>query len=68
MKEISLNVEGMMCDGCENRIKNALSTIKNIKNIEANHKNGTVNIKTKDDVDENEIKNKINNLGFKVKE
>ena len=28
MKNIELNIEGMKCEGCVNRIKNALSTIK----------------------------------------
>ena len=31
MKEIVLNVKGMMCGGCENRVKNALSTIEGVQ-------------------------------------
>ena len=31
-----------MCEGCENRVKNALSTIEGITNVEANHKTGKV--------------------------
>ena len=31
MKNIELNIEGMKCEGCVNRIKNVLSTIKGIE-------------------------------------
>lgn len=31
MNEVIIKVEGMMCTGCENRIKNALSEIKGIR-------------------------------------
>ena len=47
MKEIKLNVEGMVCTGCENRVKNVLSDIEGIEKVEANHENGTVYIETK---------------------
>ena len=42
MKELELDVTGMMCTGCENRIKNALSEIKGIESVEANHETGKV--------------------------
>ena len=31
LKEIEIKVKGMMCEGCENRIKNALSTINGVE-------------------------------------
>ena len=34
MKNIELNIEGMRCEGCVNRIKNALSTIKGIDSFD----------------------------------
>lgn len=67
MNEIILNVEGMMCGGCEKRIENALKDIKNIKNVHASHEDGTVKIETKKEVDMDVVKEKIENLGFKVK-
>ena len=33
MKETNLIVNGMMCGGCENRVKNALSTIEDIEKL-----------------------------------
>ena len=67
MNEIILNVEGMMCGGCEKRIENALGEVKAIKNIKANHEDGTVKIESKKEIDMDVVKEKIENLGFKVK-
>ena len=68
MKEIILNVEGMVCTGCEKRVENSLKEIKNVKEVTANHENNKVIIKMEDEVDLNEIKDRIDELGFEVKE
>lgn len=68
MEEIILNVEGMHCTGCENRIKNALSEIDGIKEVTADHNNGKVSIKVNSKVNIDEIKERIDDLGFNVKE
>ena len=67
MNEIILNVEGMMCGGCEKRIENALGDVKAIKNVKANHEDGIVKIESKKEIDMDVVKEKIENLGFKVK-
>ena len=64
MKEINLKVKGMHCEGCENRIKNSLSTIEGVDEVIANHIDGTVLIKTNKEVDLDEIKERIEDLGF----
>ena len=66
MKEVELKVEGMHCEGCENRIKNVLKTIEKVKEVEADHKEGKVKIEAENDVDLNQIKEKIEDLDFKV--
>lgn len=68
MKEMILNVEGMMCTGCEKRIENAVSSIEGISKVVANHENGTVTISLNQDVEQKIIKEKIENIGFTVKE
>lgn len=72
MKELNLNVEGMHCSGCENRIKNMVSDIKNVKEVTADHETGTVKVICKKEVNNeiiNEIKSKIESTGdFKVVE
>lgn len=67
MKNIKLNIEGMECHGCENRIKNAISSMKEVKNVIANFETGIVEAECEDTVKEDLIKEKISNLGFTVK-
>lgn len=68
MKEVILNVEGMECGGCEKRIQNTLKSVKGIKKVVANHIDGTVKITAKEEVSIKDIKEKIDNIGFCVKD
>lgn len=68
MKEIIIKVEGMVCNGCENRVQNALKNIKGVEEVVANHINGTVTITSSNEVEEAVLKEKIEDLGFEVKE
>ena len=66
MKETIINVKGMVCNGCENRVINALKSISGVKEVTANHKTGKVIVTASDDVLENVIKDKIEDLGFEI--
>lgn len=66
MKEINLKVEGMVCSGCENRVKNALKDIPEVKEVVARHTDGIVVITLNKDIDVNTLKEKIEDLGFEV--
>ena len=66
MKEIVFNVDGMMCTGCENRIQNALKTIKGVKEVKASHTDKKVVVTLKQEVDEEILKEKIVDLGYEV--
>ena len=66
MKETIINVRGMVCNGCENRVINALKSINGIENVIADHNTGKVTVTSNDEVLENTIKNKIEDLGFEV--
>ncbi len=68
MKELIIKVEGMVCNGCENRVQNALKTIEGVESVVASHINKTVKVTVKNEVTENVIKEKIEDIGFKVKE
>lgn len=68
MKETIIKVEGMVCNGCENRVQNALKTIEGIENVVANHISGTVTVTSKSEVTISAMKEKIEDIGFKVKE
>lgn len=66
MKSYKLKVKGMMCMGCENRVRNALENIDGISNVKANHKDGTVEFDAENDTLINIIKETISDLGFEV--
>lgn len=66
MKELTLNISGMMCTGCENRVKNALNLIKGVEIIEVNHKNGIVKLNINENIEKNTIEETITDLGFDI--
>ena len=68
MKETIIKVEGMVCNGCENRVKNALKNIDGVEDVVANYTNGTVKVISKNEVEESVLKEKIEDIGFEVKE
>ncbi len=66
MDEIILNVKGMMCAGCENRIKNAVENIEGVKSAIANHNTGKVTV-TLDSLDlKQKVEQTIEDIGFEV--
>ncbi len=58
----------MVCGGCENRVQNALKTLDGVENVIANHTDGTVTITATNDINLDIIKEKIEDIGFDVKE
>lgn len=67
MKETILKVEGMSCEGCEQRIERALKEIRGIEKVEADHTRDTVKITSRTDVSERDIIRKIEDLGYDVR-
>lgn len=67
MKELFLNVEGMSCSHCEARISNALKGLENIKEVNASAKDKSVVIFYEDLVNMDQIKEVIEDTGYKVK-
>ena len=68
MKETVFKVVGMACSGCENRIINALKNILGVEDVVANHVTGIVRVTSKDSLSEEILKEKIEDLGYEVKE
>ena len=66
MEEIKVKINGMVCGGCENRVKNALSSINGVEKVEADHKTGNVTIMSKEEIDIEKIKETVEDLGFEV--
>lgn len=44
MEELVLNVSGMTCDGCEQRIRSALGRLDGVRVSAADHRSGEVRV------------------------
>lgn len=66
MKETKIKVNGMVCGGCENRVKNALTTIEGIEKVEASYQKGEVTIFAKEEISKSVMEEKIEDIGFEV--
>ena len=66
MKETNLIVNGMMCGGCENRVKNAIKNIEGVENVTADHKTGKVIVISNNEVSEEIIKETLEDIGYEV--
>jgi len=66
MNILTIKVKGMVCNGCENRVQNALKTIDGIEEVQADYKKELVTIKTNIEIDKNVIYEKLEDLGFEV--
>ncbi len=64
--EKKLNIEGMKCEGCVNRIKNALSTVKGIESFTLSLEKKELIISVKKESTIKKVIDKIENLGFEV--
>ena len=64
MKELKIKINGMVCGGCENRVKIALSEISGVES--ADHNTGIVTIKSEKDLEIAQIKEKIIDLGYEI--
>ena len=68
MKEIDLKVTGMMCSGCENRVKNALKDIDGVQDVIADHTQNTVKVILKEEISVDVLKETIEDIGYEVVE
>ena len=66
MQEIILNIKGMMCEGCENRIKNVVKNIDGVEEVKADHNTGKVIITLNKDIEQETISEAIDDIGYEV--
>ena len=66
MKETILIVNGMMCGGCENRVKNAIKNIEGVENVTADHNTGKVIVISDNEVSEEIIEETLEDIGYEV--
>ena len=66
MKETVINVKGMVCGGCENRVKNALKELEGVEKVEADYKTGIVKIFANENVERKVMEEVIEDIGFEI--
>ena len=66
MKETVINVKGMVCRGCENRVKNALKELEGVEKVEADYKTGIVKIFANENVERKVMEEVIEDIGFEI--
>ena len=66
--EVTLNVEGMTCDGCENAIKAGVETLEGIASVESSHEEAWTKVKfDKNLTSVEDIEAKITDTGYEIK-
>ncbi|MDD6871207.1 heavy metal translocating P-type ATPase, partial [Allisonella histaminiformans] len=66
-RRMTIQVDGMMCGHCENRVKGALEKISGIKEAHADHARGEVQIICRRNVEEKSIEEAITQAGYVYK-
>lgn len=66
MKQLELQVKGMVCGGCENRVKNALKAIEGVQEVEASYQTGEVKVKVDEKVTKQILEEAIIDIGFEI--
>ena len=62
----TLKVEGMMCEHCEARVKNALEALDGVEKAEVSHKKGTAVVTCKDEISDELLKSTVEQQGYQV--
>lgn len=59
-------IEGMMCEHCKTKVEKALSEITNVSKVKVNLQEKKATIYSKNSINEQDIKNAILQLGYKI--
>jgi copper chaperone len=65
MERYELLVDGMSCDGCEQRVEKALGTVEGVKRTDADHDTNTVEIAAESGT-EDATRRAIHDAGYDV--
>lgn len=59
-------IEGMMCKHCQARVKEVLTNISGVSEVDVNLENKTATLKTDGSVTENDVRSVIENAGYEI--
>ena len=61
-----ITIEGMMCDHCKMKVEKTLSELDSVSKVKVNLKDKTATIYSTKSISNDDIKNAINELDYKV--
>ncbi|MHC4268170.1 MAG: heavy-metal-associated domain-containing protein [Planctomycetota bacterium] len=66
-KDVTLEIKGMTCGGCESKVKAALSACKGVSDVNVSHKDGKADFHLEDgNASVEEVMKAVRKLGYKV--
>jgi Cu2+-exporting ATPase len=69
IKKQTIKISGMMCDGCENKVKTAIQAVEGVSAVKVSHTDGKADVEyDADKTDPLFINMAINNTQYKVVE
>ena len=64
---IEMNVKGMTCTGCEERIQGPVGDVEGVEAVDADHQGGTVSVTVeREDTATDEVRTAIDGLGYRT--
>jgi len=66
MNRLTLTIEGMTCHHCEMTVEKAVKQLKNILSAKADHQNKTLEIVYTGELKIEDVKQKVEEAGYKV--
>ena len=66
MVKTTVEIDGMMCGMCESHINDAIRQNFKVKKVKSSHAKGQTEIITENDIDEEKLRQTIENTGYKV--
>jgi copper chaperone CopZ len=66
MNRLTLTIEGMTCHHCEMTVEKAVKQLKNVLSAKADHQNKTLEIVYTGELKIEDVKQKIEEAGYKV--
>lgn len=64
--EVELSVQGMMCDGCAAKVKDALQAVEGVVSVEVELKEGEAEANVQKGTDPQKLVAAVENAGFKA--
>jgi Copper chaperone len=66
-KDVTLNIKGMTCAGCEGKVKSALSACKGVSDVKVNYKDGKAELHLEDGkASVDDLIKALKHVGFKA--